>query len=567
MYLIEKAKTEILLALKAALNKTYTPTFDDLESPKDGKMGDVAFPCFRLAKGMGRNPAEVASEYAAKILPRDLVREARAVGPYINFFMNIDAVAADSNKQISLLKSKYGENHGTKRTVMFEYSGLNTHKPSHVGHLRNQLFGASVVRLMRSQGIKVIAADFVNDLGLHVAQWLWCYKTYHFGEKPPKTELGKWMSGIYTEAVKKYEEMGTAKEAVMDVLKKLQHGDKETMKLWKETRKWSLKEFDAFHEELGAKFDTFYAESDFVEKRMKIVEKLLDKKIAIQSEGAIIVNLEDVGLGIFVILRTDGTALYSTTDLALAIQKFEDYKIDASYVATDARQKQHFASVFEILKRLGYKKEMIHVAYEFVTLPEGAMSSRKGTVILYEDFRNELISVARAETKSRHLDWSEKNINKVAHAIAFGAMKFEILKQDPDKVITFDIKSAMSFDGFSGPYLQYTAARINGIVKKTKAPKKGTKSALVRDENERELIWELAKYPEVARLAALELKPSIIAHYLFKIAKLFAAFYESVPVSTSSDGERALHLSVLSDLKTVLENGLALLGIEVVKEM
>jgi arginyl-tRNA synthetase len=210
---------------------------------------------------------------------------------------------------------------------------------------------------------------------------------------------------------------------------------------------------------------------------------------------------------------------------------------------------------------------MIHLPYEFVTLPEGAMSSRKGTVILYEDFRNEMLNVARAETKTRHADWSERKVAKAAHAIAFAALKFDMLKQDPEKVIIFDMKSALSFDGFSGPYLQYTCARINGILKKSKKPKKGTKPAPVRDENERQLILELAKFPEIVRASALELKPSFMAHYLFKIAKLFAAFYESVPVSTAADEERALHLAVLADLRAVLGNGLALLGIDVIDEM
>jgi len=567
MYTIEQMKTEALLALKTALGKDYSPTMHDLEKPKDPAHGDLAFPCFRLAQGMKRNPAEIARELAAKIAPKGLIKEVKAMGPYLNIIMDSGKILSDLAKQTKLLGKKYGTITPQKRTVMIEYSGFNTHKPVHIGHVRNVVYGATAVRLMRALGVQVIAADFVNDLGLHVAQWMEEYQKHHLGEKPPKGGTAKWLAQIYVEGVKHYEESEDVKKRVAQILKRFQEKDKATMALWKKSRDLSLKEFKAVHKELGAEFDTFYAESDFVEARMKVVEELVIKGVAKKSQGAIIVDLEDVGLGIFVILRSDGTALYATTDLALALQKFKDYKLDASYYITDARQKQHFSSLFETLKRSGVEKEFRHLPYEFVTLPEGAMSSRKGTVIYYEVFRDALIEAAREETKKRHPDWKPKAIEKTARALAFGAMKFDMLKSDVTNSIVFDPKEALSFDGFSSPYLQYTTARIAGILRKTKKPARSTKRAEVKDERERRLIVELSRYPDVIREAANSMSPAVIAHYLFSIAKLFADFYEHVPVSQAMESDRALHLEMLGVLSLIMKNGLELLGVEAMEEM
>ncbi|MFH0928167.1 MAG: arginine--tRNA ligase [bacterium] len=566
MYLIEKIKTELLLSLKTALGKEYQPTLEDLVEPKDPAWGDVSFPCFKLAQGLKRNPAEISRELAAKVAIRGYIKEVKAEGPYINFILDHDQVFLALHKQIQVLDSKYGTFAPERRRVMLEYSGLNTHKPLHIGHLRNLVLGAALARLLRAEGVNLVVADFVNDLGLHVAEWLWAYKKFHQGEKTPK-DLGKFMSLVYTEGAAAYEQDPEAKKEILAVLMRLQENDRKIMGLWKKTRGWSLRDFRKIYKEIGAVFDTFYAESALVEKRMKVVEELLKKGIAKESEGATIVDLEDVGLGVLVILRSDKTALYSTTDLALATQKFKDYKLDMSAVLTDARQKQHFAQVFETLKRAGFKQEMKHIPYEFVTLPEGAMSSRKGTVVLYEDLRDEVYREALEETTKRHPDWSRKKLEKTARALAFGALKFDMLRQDPEKPITFEIKQALAFEGFSAPYLQYTTARISGILRKAGKLKKLPKKIEIKERSEEQLLILALRYPEIVRRAAEELKPSLMAHYLFVLAQTFADFYESVQVLRSVPEEKQLHLAVLSDLLVVMRNGLELLGIETLEEM
>lgn len=567
-YTHEKAKTDVLLALRGALGKEYVPMLSDLELPKDPSLGDLAFPCFRLAKGLSRNPVEIAREVVTKIAPKGFIREARANGPYINFFFDENKVFTDFRKQVSVLSEKFGVVAKKKRRVMVEYSGLNTHKPVHIGHVRNNALGAALVRLMRAQGIQVIAADFVNDLGLHVAQWLWWFGANYHNERPKDIPIGKFLIQVYVEAVAQYDASEEAKAGVAETLKKLEAKDRALMRIWKTTRGWCMKEFDRFHEEVGAKFDTAYAESQVADDRKAIVEALLHRGIAEYSQGAVIVNMEDVGLGVFVILRSDGTALYATTDLALAIQKFKDEpELDASYCITDTRQKQHFAQLYETLRRFGRKEDFRHIGYEFVTLPEGAMSSRKGTVILYDDLRDELIARASEETRKRHPDWKPKKVASVARELALGAMKFDMLKQDPEKAIVFDMKEALSFDGFSAPYLQYMSARIAGILRKAKAPKRGVKPAAIPSGPERKLILHMLRYPDVVQEAALTFRPSSIAQYLFTLAQLFAAFYEAVPVATAADAERALHLEVLRSAKQILLNGLALLGISTVDEM
>ncbi len=359
------------------------------------------------------------------------------------------------------------------------------------------------------------------------------------------------------------------KAEVMTTLAKLQTGNRKLLALWKKTRAWSLREFSAVHKELDATFDTFYAESQFVDTRMKIVEQLKKKGIAVVSDGATIVHLEDVDLGVQVILRSDGTALYATTDLALWLQKPKDAKIDASYVITDARQKHHFAQLFETLRRFGSTHEMKHLPYEFVTLPGGAMSSRKGTIVLYEDFRDELVAAAAAETRKRHADWNDAKVHSAARAVAFAAMKYDMLRQDAEKPITFDIKSALSFDGVSGPYIQYTGARIASMLRKAprlpRTPREPDSSLITAAE--RALTIALARYPEVVRLAATDVRPSLLAEYLFHLSKRFAEFYEVVPVLKAAPELRAFRIRLIQAVHTVLQNGVQILGFELPKEM
>jgi arginyl-tRNA synthetase len=570
MYTIQKIEQAVLQAIKGAVGKQYTPSADELDAPPDGKWGDMTFPCFGLAKGMGKPPAEIAAELAPKITPQGLIKKVEARGPYINFFIDAHALAKETLREIEVAGARYGSWHtGKGKRVMVEYTGTNTHKIIHVGHLRNFALGISTVNLLRDIGFEVVTASWHGDIGTHIAVTLWGLTKFHKDEESPKTGRGRWLGEIYAKAVARLEDYPEEKEESIAIGKKLAAGDKELTKLWKKTREWGIEEFQEIFKELGIVIDRAYYESELDAEARKIVTDLVQKGIAKESEGAIVVPLGEYGLTDSLILKSDGGTVYATRDLALAYAKFREYDLDRSVYIVDTRQTLFFQQLFKTLELIGFKKPMVHVPYEFVTLKEGAISSRKGTIVAYEDFRDEVVRVATEETKKRHADWSERKIKKTAHAIALAAMKIGMLAPDVSRPITFDIKAATSFTGFTGPYLQYTGARIAGILRK--APKRGgakkqTTSADILPE-EKKLLFALAQYPAVVHRAATEMRPAPLVEHLFGVAKAFAEFYEAVPVVKAEPAVRSFRLELVRATRTVLENGGAILGIEIPEEM
>lgn len=571
MYIIQKLEHEILQAVKAAVGKQYTPAVDELAAPPDSKFGDIAFPCFHIAKGLGRSPAEIAAELAPKIEPKGLITKIEARGPYINFFIDANALAAHTLREASLLGSRYGTwSIGRGKRVMVEYAQPNTHKAIHVGHVRNFVLGASIVNLLRATGFNVITASYHGDIGMHVATTLWGLTKFHAAEVPPKRGRGLWLGMIYTEAVQRLETNPEEKVEVLETQKRLEAGDRVLARLWKRTRRWSIEEFSEVFRELGVEIDRPYYESEMEEPGRKVVASLLRRGIARESEGALVAPLEDYNLGTFLMLKSDGGTLYATRDLALAEQKFKEFKFDRSIHVVDTRQMLYFKQLAKTLELMGFVKPMVHVPYEFVTLKEGAMSSRKGTIVRYEELRDEVLAVACHETKKRHPDWSERDIQKTSWRIAMAAIKFSMLAQDVSRPIVFDIRAAASFDGFTGPYIQYTGARIAGILRK--APRSAGRTIqqfknITIQPAEKTLLFTLAHYPKVVLAAQQEMRPTPLAEYLWKLAKSFSEFYETVPVLKAAPEERAARLRMIRAVRTVLENGAKLLGFEIPKEM
>jgi arginyl-tRNA synthetase len=353
------------------------------------------------------------------------------------------------------------------RRLLIEYGQPNTHKEVHVGHLRNFFLGLSVVRTLEAAGNPVTPLSYIGDVGAHVAKCLWAYKKYHGGERPEKGSEGKFLGAIYTEASRRIEENEALKDEVAAVQRALEAGEPEWTALWQETRQWSLDEMNAIFAELGCEFDRIYFESEVEAPGKELVKKMLADGLAKMSQGAVIMDFESEGLGVFLLLKSDGSALYSTKELALAKLKFEQYPdASASIHIVDTRQSLYFKQFFRTLELMGFDKRLVHLAYDFVTLKEGAMSSRKGNVVTYAEFRDEMTARAAKETRQRHEDWDEEKVLATARIIAQGAMKFAMLKQDSDKPIVFDPKEALAFEGFTGPYVQYAHARMCSILKK-----------------------------------------------------------------------------------------------------
>lgn len=568
MYAKEQATQEVLTSLKKAIGKGFTIVRDDLETPPDASLGDLAFPCFELAKGEGKNPVEIARELAAKIGPTDLVETIQAVGPYVNFTFKNESFAAHVLEDVRSGVDRYGTSKlGVGTKVLVEYAQPNTHKVLHVGHLRNVALGQAVVNILRANGYDVVPASYIGDSGADVAKTLWGLKKFHDGEEPPKDDRANWLGAIYVEATKYLADHPEVKEEISEVQQKLEAREEPWYSLWKETRQWSLDGFKAAFAELGVKPEVWYFESEVEQDGKQIVQKLLTDGVAKKSQGATIIDLEDEDLGAFLVLKSDGTTLYSTWDLALALKKEKDHAPDRQLFVVDMRQSLHFKQLFATLKRMGFTPQLTHLSYDLVSLPEGTMSSRAGTIAKYDDLKDTMITRLEEETRKRHEDWDDKKVQQTAKTIAIGSMLFMMLRQDPNSIITFDLEEALSFDGFTGPYLQYTVARIESIKKKTKVKPKADASKLTH-ALEHELIRKLAEYPAVVERAGKAFHVSLVAQWAFETAKVFAEYYHEVRVIDEEDAEMtAARLALIDAVRISLSNGMNLLGMGILKEM
>lgn len=574
--MLESAKEQIIELIRQT-TKTEINT-DELRIPPDQKMGDLSFACFGLAKILGKNQIEVAKELAEGISrelkvtgdQRQVINKVEAVGPYLNFFINQSLVVRNILEDIRQQKKKYGESKlGQGKKIMIEYSQPNTHKEFHIGHLRNACLGSALVNLYRSNGYQVVAANYIGDVGSHVAKVLW----YLLKFKNKKFFLGR----SYAEAVKLLSEYPLYQSEVALMERKLEAGDKKLKALWKITVKQSLTEFKNIYRELGIKFDVWFYESREEEAGKKLIPDLIKRGIARRSEGAVIADLKNYGLDVLVLLRADGTALYATKDLPLAIKKFKRYRIAESYYVIDTRQTLYLKQIFKILELMGFKERLVHIPYEFVTLPEGPMASRYGRVITYANLRSEAIKRSVEETKKRHPDWSAKKIEKTAKQIALAAMKFEMLKRENKEVIVFRLDEALQFEGFTGPYLLYTVARINSIFKRQETrdkrretrdeEQKGVDFSLLKESTEVALIKKLGEFSEVIAGVVKTNEPVRLARYLFELAQGFNTFYHDLPVLRAEPRLRILRFYLIDSVRLVLEKGLDLLGIKSLKEM
>lgn len=563
------AKQQIVTKLKKAIGKGFVVTVEDLETPPNPEMGDIAFPCFKLAKEQKRNPQEIATELAAKIGPGDYTESINSAGPYVNFKLSTvklgDAIFAEVKKK----KSVYGNTKaGEGKKVLVEYAQPNTHKEFHIGHVRNGLLGQSVVNILRANGYKVVAASYIGDIGAHVAKALWGLQQFHAGETFDKATRAKKLGEIYTEATNYLEAHPDAKQEIDALQQKLEGGEKGLRALWEETRTWSLEEFRSIFEELKIEPDVWYYESEVEEEGKEMVNKLLTEGIARKSEGATIVDLEDEGLGVFLILKSDGSSLYATKDLALALQKEKEYDPDRQIFIVDVRQSLYFKQLFATLKRMGFKASLQHISYDMVTLPGGAMSSRKGNIVTYKELRDELRSALQEETLKRHEDWKEAKVTEVSQAIADSALAFFMLRQDPQSIITFDKEEAMSFDGFTGPYILYTNARLHRLLEKASV-KPAYDAKLLTQDYEKTLIKLLAQYPEIVYNASFDFDPSHIAHWLFDLSRAFGEYYHEVRILDEETEKKMMQarLGLVQAMVKTMEHAAKLLGMDLVEEM
>lgn len=588
---------EIAKQLSKQLKTTIAAS--EIIVPPDPTLGDFAFGCFRLAshplqlplgQGEGKRSPAVIAQQIAKEFKKDGsdIAHVQAAGPYVNFTLAIDKAVSRVIQDIGLTGERYGRcDVGQMRQVLFEYVGNNTHKEIHIGHLRNVALGVSLIRLLKFVGWDVVAMSYHGDVGAHVAKCLW-QLAVSFGLKafsltieavdellkklPESDRTGEYLGRVYAEATRALAEDEDLKDQISLVQQKLEAHDPAWEKLWKETRQWSLDEMKVVFYELDVTVDRQYLESEVYKRGLEIADELMKKGIAKISEGAVVVDLEEKKLGIFLIKKSDGTSLYATKDLALAELKAQEYpSYTRSLHLVDSRQAFYFRQLFETLHRMGFDKPLEYIGYEIVTLKEGTMSSRKGNIVTYETFRDAVLDYARQEILVRHADWPEEKIEHVVWDIAMAGIKFGMLKQDSDKIYTFELEQALSFDGATGPYCQYAATRLGSILKKANQSldiRHQTFVGLEFDhETEKQLALKLARFPIIVQEAADKLKPSLVAQWCLETAQVINAFYRDVPVLDSNVEQREARLRLVVAARQTLVKGLNLLGIPVPEEM
>lgn len=537
-----------------------------LEIPKEKEFGDLAFPCFELAKKEKKSPVEIANGIVEKIKSQKsyFVKKVEQRNGYVNFFFDWGKVSEKVLKEI-LRKKKVRK----KERIMVEFSQPNPVHSMHIGHARSTFLGDSLSRLLSFLGYRVIKANLMNDIGLQVAKLVTAYLLWAKGKKP-EGKPDYWLWELYVKFHEEAKKDPSLEEKAREVLRKIERGEKEIKRVWKRIVKWCVEGFEETYKKLGISFDVYFYESDYRKLGKKIVEEGLKKGVMKKTEeGAVVSQLEKYGLPDTVVLRSDGTGLYITSDFGLTVHRFKKYKLDKCIWVVSSEQNLHFKQLFKILELLGYDwvKNCIHFSYELVRLPEGKMSSREGKAVILDEVIDKLEKKVYEEIEKRAQNLSEREKREIAEAVGIGALKYAIVKVEPEKMITFEWERMLKLEGDTGPYLQYAHTRCAGILRKAGKWKSNFKTEEISEE-EKNLIKTLMLFPKVVENAAKELKPNYICNYAYELATLFDKFYEKVPViKAESEEKRNFRLTLVKATKKVLASCLELIGIKPLERM
>lgn len=559
-----------------AVEITVNSVADLFNTPPNLAVGHIALPCFPFAKSLGKKPQEIAQVLADKLKSYSLFSDVQVAGAYLNLFFDGKTYGENVIKNIVHGHlSKIPEVWMTP--VMVEYSQPNTHKELHVGHMRNLCMGNALVRLLRYSGRPVVATTFPGDVGTHVAKCLW-YMKRHNTEPVPPTGKGEWLGQMYSKAhIKLEDEKGSPledrnREELTAILKQLEQKQGEYYDLWVETRQWSIDLMQKVYKWADVEFDVWYWESEVDSPSVAWIKELYKEGKLEESQGAIGKNLEDMKLGFCLLLKSDGNGLYATKDMELARRKFENYDPSLSIYVVDMRQELHFKQVFETLKRVGFEQasKCFHLKYNFVELPDGAMSSRKGNIVPI----TALIHQMRDHVKNTYLNryegqWSAEEIAATADMVAQGAIKYGMNVMDPNKKIVFKMEEWLKLDGESGPYVQYAHARIQSLIEKNPGDiTSAIDYSTLKHPSELALVNKMAQFHRVVENAAHNLKPSLICTFVYELAQLFNTFYHDCPIGKIDDVElKRARLALAKATGMVLKSGLGIIGIPAPNKM
>ena len=551
-------KSEVVKILKSAGIKTEEKI---LEKPPQSEFGDIAFPCFHLAKEKKKNPQLIAQDIAKKIKlgKKSLISKVEAKGAYVNFFFNYSVLSKIVLNDIIKKNEKYGTGKIKNKTAVIDFSSPNPAHPIHVGSARSTFIGESLSRILEFSGYKTKRICYVNSLGRQVAILVWSYLKFANGKKPNK-KPDQWLLNIYVKGNEAIANNPKLEEEVDDTLRKLEKGDKTLLSVSKKLVEWCLEGFKETYKRIGINFDEYLWESNFSQISKKYVQKLLAEKFAFKTDdGAVIIDLEKHGLSNTVLLRNDGTGLYLIRDVAAGIYKFTKYKPSLNVYVVAEDQKLHFQQEFKIFELLGYKnlaKSSKHLSFGYVNLPEGKLSSRLGRVVLIDDVFDEAAKRVKFHTKDEN----------IAKAVGKAAVIYAILRIDPDKQVTFNWDEILNLEGNTASYLQYAHTRCSGILRKSKTWKPVyTKKEF--ENHEKRLIGLLSNFSQMVEQAANDLRPSYICNYVYELATAFNEFYEKCPVIKAEKELKDFRLTLVKATEIVLKNALNLIDIEAVEKM
>jgi arginyl-tRNA synthetase len=545
---------------------------DHFVLPKIKGQGDISLPCFELAKKEGKSPVEVAKSiaFAVEIVEHSIIERIEAVGPYVNFYLKSSEVAQLILSDIQTQGDVYGHGRiGEHHSVLIEYPSQNTHKEFHIGHLRNVCIGNTLVQLFRASGYQVIPVNYINDFGAHVSKCLWGIINLYGGVVPTEN-VQQWLGEVYAVTSQYVTEHEEVKTQLQDILLKLEARDESIWALFETTRDASLRGFELIMRELGVEHTRVFLESEVKERGQAVVDEMIQKGIATVGEGgAIIADLSAYNLDIALLRKSTGAGLYMTSDLALAEKKFSEFQVSESINITGIEQNFYFQQLFKVLSLSGFSHKMTHIGYGLVQRSDGKMSSRLGNVILYSDLRANILERMMQEVGSRHTDWSVDEIASVASVLSDATLKFTMQSHEAIKNITFDIDEAVSFDGYSAPYILYSVARINSILNKDQGAGNSDQVDFecLNTEADKELCLMLAQYPAVIEKALSQYNPSVIAKYCFDVAQQFSSYYATNQIIGSGEGVEQARMALLAATKRVLVQALGLLTIGTVDKM
>jgi arginyl-tRNA synthetase len=571
---LETIKKDILTLIKKEVkDDSLSFSIDILEKPPSYELGDFALPCFSLSKALKKNPKEIAKGIEQRIksnLP-SFLQDVKAVGPYINFFLDSSFLVENFLSQSHSSKNIKIEAVKNPLNIMVEYSSPNTNKPQHLGHIRNNLLGMSVSTLLEKVGHKVKKVNLLNDRGLGVSKVIYAY--LHLSDKKkPDGKPDHFVGELYNLFNKEAKKNSGLEEEAQRILEKWEKGDKKIIDAWKKITDFVKQGYKETYERLGCSFDKQYWESQIYNEGKSIVMQGLEKGLFKKKDGAVIAELEPYGLPNKVLIKRNGTALYITQDIALAKKKFEDFDVDYSIYVVASEQELYFKQLFKIIELLDIAPvdKLYHLSYGMFLLEGGKMKSREGNIIDADSLIEELKKLALEEVDERYPGLNKKERNKRAERIAMAALKFYILRVDPNRDVVFKPKESISFQGETGPYLLYTYARLRSILRKSgiKPTMLDVKSiSLISHEEEKQIASLGNEFSSIVMDSAQSFKPSTLCRFLLDFAQLINSYYHEKRVIGENERLMKARLSLLFACSNVLKEGLNLLGIEVLEEM